>query len=787
MYRNLSYRQVRVLAKARGDKDALSLVPEPKDIDTLMKTLRISVHEGASLDQEWWPMDKQALSHRKNFFGLPGNVRSFSKWGPCWQPGLALAWSLLPSRVRRYVDSIFRYLGLYRLQNDPFISKSLKMLTKIAKKGKLMLSRFWIFLVDWQNLGGMHGHTDIDNLPVEFIESAKSFGQRVPRPVWWDKIYGSKVAMVVEQWPWRVRWEEILSPRDFIAARRLWATPGVSSTEFSGEAEVEGKPVTLKGSKWNLAVSLTVDELLDIIMMHDEQAFLAKPFSKIEVVYRDVPRVVTTSSLSLYLNMALVFQVYHRAFHGDPRCVAWSGNLAETLIPWANGETKASIDQSAFDQHVTKEDIFSFIDRAEAVALYKWGTNDANWFVEANRRIRRLLESTNVQLGDENFKWINGVMSGWLFTSMLDSVSNLAQQMAISEFAGIRMPKCIVQGDDYLDANATAGDSVCKLLLMPHCGLEAKPGDTTIALEGELVRFVFSPGKIEGYPIRSVPSAVWRAEPTKPENIGLMNMRESIGHYCTFVSRGLEQMVAKDFLLKQLIHIGGDDAINWARTPRTLGGGGLLELGPLYVVWVNEEDEYFSNISGVKVADDLFKYNPSSRQVQQIVSKLVSSRKAKWTVQRGSLKRSKESVVPEKLMPVSDTHRHRSAVFKFEATLSLDWDNHLRQLVEDRNYEEIYDLLDRSCCADMSVLQHNSNRRVLDAWILGRLPIGICASSKLNDALISDISQGFINAALSKMFILHKIRWTNVLQLFCSAEVSAYDAIVGYSGILFTQ
>jgi hypothetical protein len=392
-----------------------------------------------------------------------------------------------------------------------------------------------------------------------------------------------------------------------------------------------------------------------------------------------------------------------------------------------------------------------------------------------------------VMIGDDLIQWDNGILSGWKFTSMMDSIVNLAQAYACAYMYDLPEPLAMAMGDDYLEAASSAGSSVSRVEAMMLNGYDIKPGDSTVGDQGEFIRYVIGRDKVFGYPMRSVAAYIWKADVTGYETIGLDNLNEVISQYCVSVGRGLDVQPCKDVAFRGLKRVWGAnpyDPITWAASPASFGGGGMWEWSDKFSIryWDIEAPKKRTQekiLYGDHVTKGLEKWGVVN--TDNVVADTLTIRSAKPVITPGKVKGSrripKDRPMPSGLM--EDSVFDERPRWKYDYSTMYAWGEIVRVHVENGDWGWFSDKFEPTTksALTMAVLVKSSNNRVVSAWLNGKFPFSPPKFSKYNSAVISTIHRRCVNWAMADCLSLSHIRWSVLLGYCMAAEKRAFEVM----------
>lgn len=367
---------------------------------------------------------------------------------------------------------------------------------------------------------------------------------------------------------------------DWLMERVNWGGPGSS---FSDEGDIDKE---YKKTKWNFAWNASDSQLRHLFWRKRKQR--AKLFVKREPTKA---RGVVGSDMMTYLRMKYISDVFlTKYFSADMRSTLWMTGT-QRMTFWENlTEFKGwrmPLDQSSFDQMQSLRMVKITLKVLRQCAL-KNLVGGARKDVDA---VFEMLEYSLdggemlVQEGDEkaHLEIKNGILSGWFWTALLDTILNLAVfQMArkwVAESGHItKLYSMCAQGDDDQMEFKNKEDCIFLYLAYEAFGFLVNPSKFYISrTRDEFLRKSITPGAVDGYPARSILSILWRNPVGDEDAVGRQRLDSCLMRWKLYSDRlGIELQVKKMMqdMTGSVKGISRDVIINWVRTPRSYGGGG---------------------------------------------------------------------------------------------------------------------------------------------------------------------------------------------------------------------
>lgn len=784
---------------------ALEAIPSLLEMMESKLEVRRFIHNLARTQgSEQWTIEKMGETHLKK--GPRYSVPWTRQFGEVWSMGLSLAYLSVPRQLRQWVHNEFRWFGIMDITDSNALSEAFKAITVNAKKCRDALygtsgTDEWKWLVDWQNQG-IHGRLDTAEQVTTFNDDVKSFVTSPPMArdsdvpdIVWDEALRVGIDEVFRDWNWS-RELTVFSPSEFAKRPSLWATTG-STVGGRGVRVRQGEEEFPTGrTKWSTFLQMNQKDVDDVMNLNSENQFLAKPFPKVETVYREVPRAVINGSFGLYYNMALIYQVVEQVTEGDERGAAWNGDSTRLFQKLASYSEYNSKDIKQYDHNIKKRYVMMFFEELR-VFFRHFVMTQYPWLETCFDNVKYLLENTQVSIGDELIKWLNGLLSGWKFTACMGTTINLAIDYAIRAIYCVAVPKVLVtQGDDYEAVDQCTGDSIATWEAMIENGFVIKPGESTIQDQGEFLRYVVGKGRVFGYPIRVVSSNLWREEYLPTTMVEHAN--EDLTHYVTAVSRGCDEVFWETRTRVMLRGLLGQDAEEWAISPATLGGGGMWE-------WRREDDKLYEwkwmeerepNDNLQPVLGDISKSLTtgfSKVTISRLTESLVISDKIRKVRKNFNLAKRSEfnlrlgNVLVGKLYPSSYlVYKSWEPVYRVEYSSLFGFDVILAEWVKNDGYKtnqplvidgksvSFFDILQPTSVNTFVTLCTSGSKKVINSWVLKRLQFSPPRSKYNNAELVSHVFNYIMDKYWVKLLCEQKITVSRCNDAGVAAEYNTY-------------
>jgi len=493
------------------------------------------------------------------------------RWGKAWGVALDLmgredreVWSEYLSRVPKGAD-------------DAAVRSYLKKITTIYKRGGVELSPSWKMFVNGENLGGyrLPGATSfedevvpwlIEGKDLEVAGSVRAFLEMFRKGV---REFLRRAPSVEKANGEEVSWQA------FTEDPGLWGRPG-ASTEKSG-IKVNGRAV--RKNKWASALAMGPEDVRHMIFGEDLFQYPTL-IEKLEEVKR---RLVMNSDLKTYLRMAYPSIWIFLALANHPNTPLYSDS--RTRVNW--WKTRAGmfllrwfvpLDQSKFDNIP-----FNLMLAVVCWELFDWVRTSCTW-----RAYDVVMACLAVACGTivnggfiEGRRFDKGVLSGWLWTALLDTIINFALWWVCNELARLVGLQCLevqAAGDD--DAVVAEGPLHCVGLARIYgmIGLDVNPTKFFISNNrDEFLRVVGTAEEASGYMLRGVKGIFWRNPIASDPPAGLGRLREQWAQWNLLLSRGADVRGVLKHGLRDMANANGlrvAEVWRWLCTPASVGGAG---------------------------------------------------------------------------------------------------------------------------------------------------------------------------------------------------------------------
>jgi hypothetical protein len=367
--------------------------------------------------------------------------------------------------------------------------------------------------------------------------------------------------------------------------------------------EYLGKRFKSKRSKMSSGVNFDTDEIIRRVFERSPQVI--RCFQKLEA---GKVRDVAAADFNNYLRMDYISTFLDNYFSSSDmtpmyyktarRVKMWREIVEDASDPKL---IKIPIDQSNFDQNVTREMIKIVLDEIRSIL-----PKDFEYVSVMDILIESMLSPDAIATsGTLTTPYIKGVASGWRWTAIMDTIINASQCQMVLDNVHTQLGRPVrlarnswFQGDDARIA-IEENEEVKDMILDGYLALgfkvnKSKNFDSRV--RDEFLRNVAQGGRLRGYPARVVLSLTQ----SKPQSAIPTSRYDRINNIVTnhllFIQRGGSVVSTTHLMLSTLttylsqhtrLRPTKADLICYIMTPKSMGGFGLCIGDPVYRVLNN--------------------------------------------------------------------------------------------------------------------------------------------------------------------------------------------------------
>ena len=601
-----------VIPKSIQKEENIKEEEEKEEITTRFK-LRLSREEEKRLRFRSWDYKKK----------IPNTNVNFEDFGPRWGRGLSLAFEVLPFEYKNQVYQVMKTIGVFNQKTEKGLRPVLKELSDVAKKhGDILFEGYWKLLVNWENLGG---YLEIPEMSLfkpdirEWVTGVMEHKMINPETMALDEDHfletlSEGMMDFYNQGPnLKGGIKKAMTIKEYAADPSIWMSSGSSMSNFVEHNKAiyaldvkTGKYKKAKKTKSRTGLALGPDEVEEILRTKEPKR-LAQYNVAIPKAEPGKVRAVVNSALEMFLRMDYVSVFLETAMKGHPMTTLYyseeqmfdmwerMGNEAKDL----NG-IKIPLDQSHFDWQQNMKMIEAFCKVTENYIRISMDPgevkDDLLWVMDSICQGMYKLQGV-VVIDDEVIKVEKGVLSGWRWTALIDTVFNLGEMHCARKMIGTIAPNLpsgvtdlIGQGDDDKVMCSSAGYAAALTIAYDIMNFEINPGKFFVDnIRDEYLRQVSEPGLVCGYLVRGINTILWRNPGSSDPPAGLLRAGDQLKAWNKLINRGGNESRILQLLLRDISKGNGltrDEVQHLLRTPVTVGGLGYL-LNEPSEVWLS--------------------------------------------------------------------------------------------------------------------------------------------------------------------------------------------------------
>ena len=765
-----------------------------------------------SLTSELTDDEKSRMRFAKTW-KVPGHLVSL---GPRWGRGVSLALYLLPLTVRARVNAVFRHLKLFECRTSSALSTIFKKISSVAKKhGNLVFDGFWKFLVNWETLGG-YSHS----LPMEnFLEDLTNWatGDVVHTALndegeWTEPEFLDLLEQGMSDFYTRAPSivkanAEPLSIDDFSEKPHLWARTGSTQRkEAVWYVDAKGRPKKAKKTKWRTAMALTPGQVRSILR-EKAPGRLKQRNAAIQKLETGKVRAIVSSDDEMYLRMSYVSTWLEAALQRHPDSTLFMGtdqmiSMWQRLARDCEDESvKIPLDQSHFDWQQNRRMISRFI-----TATRDFIRVNAN--PEVCGDLLSVLDSIHTSLvevvGDlevrlEGRKLVlpveKGVMSGWRWTALMDTVFNWGELWAarvIVQRQGLTEPvlSATAQGDDDRVLCPTYGHAAALSIAYEQMNFEVNPGKFFVDdRRDEYLRQVAVSGEVSGYLVRGINALLWRNPVKKDPPAGLLRVREQVKSWNLLLGRGSDRARTIRQMTIDLANGNGlsaDQVNRLLLTPAPLGGIGMFDhrQGP----WLQLSPGQV--VQKARILEETVRgLDPELVRWRSLGADVDKSEAIQTLTSQLDLSEAKKEVIPGEvrdvgiLSPFVWSAAPTSAgvplqAYSSKAIEGVLSDHVLQKAIRMKKWDWIRDVwLDPQLREVSDQIEKNGRRRVWLDWITGKLPWNLSTVEGWSDLVPSQRFSAYCTAYWTRVVGMGAFNYLTVTRAALSADILMKDSL----------
>lgn len=587
--------------------------------------------------------------------------------------------------------------------------------------------------------------------------------------------------------------------QSFVLDPAFWARSGASDSKRL-PIIMDGKLKTADKTKWATALAITPHEILAHLNEPSEQSIVA--FVKLE---RMKARAIAMGDLKMYNKMTFIGNVLDELLQGHPNTTLYMRpKQVVNLFSNMASQTKDNygvfmpVDQDEFDHNVNLR-MIHIANKCITKFLISKLDKYPDLLVElisVMNLIDHDIRTAKVHVGDKVLEYQKGILSGWRFTALYDTLINAAEFYAFNAYLrqtqgmdAIIGNNVVFQGDDIRMWCSSAASAVGLWSLYTNAKFGVNPGKFFIKQDcDEYLRQVGEPGVCCGYPARAVGSIIFASPLARPKHIGEERFNDVAANWLTLLGRfykcpnnGLDLMVDD---LSRANNIKRQEVVRILYTPASLGGFGLrdgveiniLQKG-LVVTPSTRQNKYKLASASAPLAEALsgkFKLNPET--LTEMWSKSITKRGGTQMEQSFELK---EIAIP---LPINTATWQQTLIqskggYPLQPTPKPELlPSVLRYLQETSDNPEVW--MDQQSVEVMRYLSSRTSRHVVDLWVKGKLPFNPPKVVGYSGLQISVVHKQLARAWWNWCCTRSKFTLSTVTRAALAVEILTYKSLI---------
>lgn len=549
-----------------------------------------------------------------------------------------------------------------------------------------------------------------------------------------------------------------LFDKSILRQRWIWGSSGSATNTPDWLRRRVKEQDEIYDNKWGLTLLLSDDELEDMALKSHEST--PRAFAKPDEVVKF--RAIISTDLPLHIKMSIVGKWLENVLNLDSvtDLYAGSGWMAKKVIEWDSlteqGFLPLSLDESGFDQHELVEYIEAVLEAILTVIKRYARPGERDFLIQIMELIQKDIFPKFVEIGHTGVfvRYLNGVLSGWAWTALLDTLINIVQIRAVTKLGqnlnlDVYNVSPSAKGDDALLWTKNEQQAANIIGLYNAIGKEVNPKKFNWATSAEFLRNLYFPKarrSLFGYPARIVRALSFRHPGRRPPN-PVERIEQTINNWKLFARRangllklaGIKEKVAVKFAVddvSRMTNVGRNKIFDWMEWIAALGGTWVDEGQTQGRKIVAKHIRNKSNSRGISLRSDWYRgkletlFPPDTKIKGNVTFEKVVRPKLKYVVPitnfRGLKYKSEyfKGQNPNLAADVEAAFRSKHKKYGGEGSVRESVLNAARTVLTPQSYLQV-----------KGVLHRLSVRLALD-WLGGKLSFSAGTTDELNlDAL----------------------------------------------------
>lgn len=672
--------------------------------------------------------------------------------GPRWGRGLGLYTSLLPSPISRWLTRLLQDVGVFQCKSSSGLAKGLKCISDVMKKQGSLLSPYWRYAVNLETLGGYRSALPIDRFIPELINWATGDvehklpdGDRMSEDLFLHQ-FRLGIRSFFDQAPSVSEANKFsLSLDAFVRDPSSWGVDGSTQVRRAITVFADGKLRKLERSKRTTGLLLSPYDIKRMILAPRHIQVL-KPIEKLE---SGKVRSVVNADDTVYLKMAFVSNWVERALRGHPHTTLFMtprqrADMWQRLgLATRNDSTKIPLDQSHFDWQPNKRMIAVCIDEIRSFIERNCTVDRTTMLHVCDSIMYTLVDAVGyihvkTDAGEKLIPVEKGVMSGWRWTALIDTLCNVGELHAAEYLCSqwgfdASVTSYVAQGDDDQVQCPSFSHATALAAAYSVMNFEINPGKFFIdTRRDEFLRLVPLPDGVVGYPSRAINNILWR-NPINPDPLpGELSIKAQLAQWILLINRGCDQQKCLAHMLDDMCGrnkgLTRQEIVNFLVTPAPYGGCGLigttLQATEFLAVTQSRLDVPFQLVSQLpglaEVRADAKALGVPEKVVANAVNAVLplGTLRAKVT----PFEKKKVSVSHAAAIPASDNNI--PIAYRMSEVVPLFIQSaYTTYLVRNNKWDVLYDLADEGVKEYFVVFRRHMTLSAFKDWVLGKLDV----------------------------------------------------------------
>lgn len=768
-----------------GNADIQMLLPDLVEAKGAYESWLAGARQVSWVREDNEVLSKDSENRRRSRLPVLG---LFSGMGPTSRLTISLYFRLLPDRVKGVWLEVLRECGVMGIESDTGVAEVLKGLSLLAKKYQSMLfSQDWKYYVDLHLLRDYVPLADINDFSGD-IEDWVSPKAEHTLPEGWGNFYelfSLGVRRFLRRGPRLLADYRPLSIDEFSSDPGYWARTGTSDGRRLKVISAAGNLRWARKSKWASSLAMSSVEVANLIKYPTIQVNHAIQKRELGKV-----RAIVAGDLGLYLKMSYVSHWLEAALDRHPNTSLFFGSdqmltLFRSMVQRAADTRiiKEPLDQEEFDHHIDKEMLNRTLDEIRMYIGEFCNTSDRHEVLLVMGNIIEAMRSGVVHVGHRTFVWLNGILSGWRWTALLDTCCNAGEvEVARDTVFGITGVDPILddytcQGDDDDIHCVSYGAAVAFWEVYILAGFKVNAGKFFISDDtDEFLRQVAWNGSISGYPARGVPSLMWRNPVGVPPAPGAIRVREMASSWNLVFNRmgkRSDALMVKD--IARANRLEGGTVVAILGTPAAFGGVGLFtdyegtwaQVTPT----VLQPNWRFQSVPTIAIElgkewsirpDDLARYWATNVEVESGTE--VKSEPEVRGIGRCEPAKAGAMPVYHALVPLHTRFRPEIPPSACAVLVQI--------AIENREWGKIRGMVEVGTEGIFDDMFRRTSRRVFIDWVLARLPFSVPVLAGWSDLAVSATYNVFAKGMWSWCCQRHRVSLRLVKSAAYRAEIA---------------